>query len=67
MDPTSGGLADCDRALAINPRCAAAYVCRGLAHLQMHREEEAERDFAAALALDPSLKHQIEGVSGRVR
>ena len=47
-------LRDLDRAVRLAPT-AAAYSDRASALLQLSREHEARRDYAAALALDPDL------------
>jgi lipoprotein NlpI len=40
---------DYNQALAIDPRCALAYLNRGLGYLQQGRETEAQRDFDQCL------------------
>lgn len=45
-------LADCDRALTLQPKSAVAYDARGLAELKQGRNEEAVRDYSQSLSLD---------------
>src|SRR5207248_10826506 len=50
-------LADFDTALGLDPKCAAAYNNRGLAHAAQGRYDQAVADASAALRLDPSMAH----------
>jgi serine/threonine protein kinase/tetratricopeptide (TPR) repeat protein len=47
----AGALRDCDRALQLDPRLAAAALQRGVLRLQEHQFPEAEADFRLALTL----------------
>ena len=48
-------IAECDRALAINPKFAEAYCTRGDARLSKHDYDKAVADCSAALSLNPKL------------
>ncbi len=53
-------VADFTKAMELRPKMAPFHLERGVTLLQMGKEEEAEKDFADALALDPELKTTIE-------
>ena len=55
-----GAIADCTRAIEIDPRGPIAYAVRGLARLGREEDAEAEQDFTKCLELDGSLKRWIE-------
>ena len=57
-------LADCDRAVDLDPALAVAYASRGEAALGAGRLLQASADFAAAIALDPELA-PLQAVRGR--
>ena len=42
-------------------------VSRGLAELRLNRQDAAEKDFAAALKSDPSLKDSIAAERSKIR
>jgi len=54
-------LADCNEALRLNPRHAAALDSRGLVHLKRGEYLAAIDDYNAALALDPGRGHYLYG------
>src|SRR5262247_2482571 len=51
-----GALADFNRAIALDPRSAWAYFCRGSILAAMGRFDEAITDFDRAVELDPQLR-----------
>jgi tetratricopeptide (TPR) repeat protein len=53
MERYADALEDLDRAVALDPSRADAWVLRGAANRQLNRAAEAERDVARALALAP--------------
>ena len=53
-------IADFDRALQLDPKLVDAYVDRGLALLLQGKETEAAKDLERALAIDPSLKEEVD-------
>src|SRR5690606_26337158 len=48
-------IADCDRALALDPNYALAYVNRGTMFGELGQHERAMLDYDRALALDPTF------------
>lgn len=57
----------CDRTRAIT---AKAYYRAGLAHVQIHEDDEAEESLVKAHALvrdDKAIAHELEQVRGRLR
>lgn len=57
----TAALADCDRALALDPRHGAALDSRGLVHLKRGDFNAALADYEAALALEPARGHYLYG------
>jgi tetratricopeptide (TPR) repeat protein len=57
----TAALADCDRALALDPRHGAALDSRGLVHLKRGDFSAALADYEAALALEPERGHYLYG------
>jgi len=49
-----------NRAIELDPQLAMAYANRGLALLRHGKDSQAEQDIGHALALDPSLKTELE-------
>ena len=58
-------LAHYDRALALNPRLAQAYMYRGTLFAQMGDVAGARADHARLLELDPRLAAKLEGIIAR--
>jgi tetratricopeptide (TPR) repeat protein len=56
----SGALADLDAAIRVIQRSADFYGRRGIAHLMLGREAEAEADFARFLEIAPKGKERLE-------
>ncbi len=56
----------CSRAITLAPRCAEAYLQRGLARLHLKQQAEAEEDFQKALRCDPDLKATLEAERAKV-
>jgi tetratricopeptide (TPR) repeat protein len=56
----SGAIADFTKAIELRPQMANLYLERGVALLQIGKDDEAEKDFAQTLALDPRLKTTVE-------
>lgn len=54
-------LSDCDEALRLDPRHAAALDSRGLVHIKRGAFNEAIADYNAALALEPGRGHYLYG------
>ncbi len=54
-------LSDCNEALRLDPRHAAALDSRGLVHIKRGEFSEAIADYNAALALDPGRGHYLYG------
>ncbi|HYD88509.1 MAG TPA: tetratricopeptide repeat protein [Vitreimonas sp.] len=54
-------LADCNEAIRLDPRSAAALDSRGLVHLKRGEYSAAVADYTAALALDPERGHYLYG------
>jgi len=54
-------LADCNAAIRINPRNAAALDSRGLVHLKRGEFAEAVTDYEAALVIEPGRGHYLYG------
>ena len=54
-------LSDCDEALRLDPRMAAAFDSRGLVRMKRGEFAEALADYEAALALEPGRGHYIYG------
>lgn len=54
-------LADCNEALRLDPRHAAALDSRGLVHLKRGDNEAALADYEAALAVEPGRGHYLYG------
>jgi tetratricopeptide (TPR) repeat protein len=52
--------ADLTRAIDLDPRFAKAFGNRGLTRLRLGQTDEAEKDFAECLRLDPNLKPELE-------
>lgn len=59
-DDLSSALADFSKAIELRPEMAIFYVERGVTYLLMNRDAEAEKDFATALSMNPSLQPTIE-------
>ena len=59
----AGAIASLDRALALKPDSAAALTMRGGVLAEQERWGEAERDFTAALKLDPRDDGALYGIS----
>lgn len=57
----NAALADCDAAIRIDPRSAAALDSRGMVHLKRDEFEAAIADYDAALALEPGRGHYLYG------
>ncbi|KAH6658782.1 serine/threonine-protein phosphatase [Verticillium dahliae] len=49
-------IADCDKAIALNPKLVKAYFRRGLAHTAIIRPKEALKDFRECIRIDPNNK-----------
>lgn len=56
----SSALADFTKVIELRPDMAIFYVERGVTYLLMNRDAEAEKDFATALSMNPSLQPTIE-------
>jgi tetratricopeptide (TPR) repeat protein len=54
-------LADCDRALRLNTKFAAAFDSRGLVRLRLGDDDGAITDYDQALSLDPKLAWSLYG------
>ncbi len=54
-------LADCDRAIALDPRYANAYDSRGYVHVRMAKFADAIADFDRALAIEPKMATSLFG------
>jgi tetratricopeptide (TPR) repeat protein len=54
-------LADCNEALRLDPRHAAALDSRGLVHIKRGEFNEAIADYEAALAVEPGRGHYLYG------
>ena len=50
-------IADCNRAIEINPNCADAFYLKGQACAGLHRTEEAVSNINRAVELDPRKFH----------
>ena len=55
-------LANCSRALVLNPRLAAAHVCLGRVHEGTGRHEEASVEFQRALEIEPTNDDAFAGL-----
>jgi tetratricopeptide (TPR) repeat protein len=55
-----GAIADYNKAIAINPRFAAAYKNRGLVRLLQGQDAEAEKDFDEYLASEKEIEPELE-------
>ena len=55
---------DYNQALSLDPRCALAFLNRGIGYLQQGREEEARLDFDQCLKIDPTLRPDLEATVG---
>jgi tetratricopeptide (TPR) repeat protein len=55
-----GALDDFKRAIELNPRDATSYYARGQLLLDLGREQEARKDFARCLELDPKMKPLVD-------
>jgi tetratricopeptide (TPR) repeat protein len=53
----------CAKAIALDPKLAIAYNCRGAAFEGLGRREEAIADFRRALVLDPKLQMSKESLA----
>lgn len=62
-----GAIADFTTAIKLRPDMGPFYFERGTTYLEMNRDEEAERDFVQALALEPRLKATIETRRGEAK
>lgn len=60
-DDLNAALADCDAAIRINPRSAAAHDSRGLVRLKRDECDLALADYEAALAIEPGRGHYLHG------
>jgi tetratricopeptide (TPR) repeat protein len=56
------GLADTDRAVAIDPKLTAAWSRRGVLHERLGERQQAFTDFERALALDANYSEAIDGL-----
>lgn len=56
----NGAIADFSKAIELAPNMAPFYLDRAMTYLEMNRDEEAEKDFAQALTLNPGLQSTIE-------
>jgi|SRR5579871_3860802 len=54
-------LADCTKAIALNPHSYVCYDSRGLVYLQLGRARDAERDYSNALMRDPNVASSLFG------
>jgi len=54
-------LADCNEAIRLDPRSAAALDSRGLVHLKRGEHARAVADYTSALAVDPGRGHYLFG------
>ena len=54
-DRREEALADCDKAIRLNPDDAAAYFSRGFAKVALGRHEEALGDYDEAIRLNPDF------------
>lgn len=54
-------LADCNEAIRLQPRYAAALDSRGLVHIKREEYLEAIADYNAALAIEPNYGHYLYG------
>lgn len=54
-------LADCSRAIRLNPRNAVAYDSRGFIHLRLARPAQAIKDFSTSLKLQPGRATALFG------
>jgi tetratricopeptide (TPR) repeat protein len=53
-------IADFDKTIELQPRIASLYLERGATFMELGKDEEAEKDFARCLELDPSLKTEVD-------
>jgi tetratricopeptide (TPR) repeat protein len=60
-------IADYTIALDIDHRLLQALRYRGYAYLALGRDDEAERDFAKAVAVAPGMREEIETTSAQIR
>ncbi len=58
---SEGAIAALDRAIALDPRLAEAFVNRGIASLQQQDAKAGRRDFERAIELDPRQARAYEG------
>ena len=58
---------DYDQAISLDPRCALAFLKRGIGYLQQGRETEAQGDFDQCLKIDPTLRTELEAIVGEAR
>jgi hypothetical protein len=58
---------DYGQAISVDPRCALAFLNRGIGYLQQGREAETQRDFDQCLKIDPALRPELEAVVGEAR
>ena len=53
-------IVDFNRAIELDPTLAPAYINRGLSLLLLGKDKEAQEDFERSIALNPSLKVDLE-------
>lgn len=56
----SAAIADFTKAIELRPQMASFYLERGVALVEIGKDDEAEKDFAKALSLVPRLKTTVE-------
>ena len=54
--------ADCDKAIACNPKWAKAFHRRGVARAALNRSEDALKDLESALKLEPNSQQTLEEI-----
>jgi len=60
LEDTERAIPEFNRAIELDPQLAVGYANRGLALLRQGKDSQAEQETSRALALDPSLKTELE-------
>ena len=58
-------IADCSKAIGINPGYAKAYYSRGAAYCNLGQWEKAAADFSRVIEIDPDLRLHMPAVTLR--
>jgi tetratricopeptide (TPR) repeat protein len=65
LEQHTEAIVDYNTAIELNPKLAAAYAARGIAHAAQGKEDAARADLKKALDLNPALRELVQSTSDR--